>query len=110
MADARNSRDLPRANHPLVTLLRGRQENFGRRQELHVLNFGNDANALKLPFLAATRGTKSQQILIVEMLQKFVKVRFERDRAFERQIVRFGAGFFGKTAEIGLRVEDAEET
>src|SRR5438046_451975 len=91
-------------------LLRRRQENFGRRQELHVLNFGNYSHALKLPVLAGGWGTKSQQILIVKVLQKFVKVRFERHRAPERQIVRFRASFFGEPAEIGLRVEDAEVT
>src|SRR5712692_8793702 len=105
-----------RVSHGLLTgllvakLLRRRQENFGRCQELHVLNFGNDAHALKLPLFAATCGTKSQQILVVEVLQKFVKVRFERDRAVERQIVRFGAGFFGEPAEICLGVEYAEVT
>src|SRR5258707_15729565 len=95
----------PRGSHGLpdcarAKLLRRRQENFGRRQELHVLNFGNYSHTLKLPFLAASWGTKSQQILIVKVLQKFVKVRFERHRAPERQIVGLGAGFFGEPAEI----------
>jgi hypothetical protein len=52
------------------------QENFGRRQELYVRNFCNDAYALKLAFFSAAGGWEGQEILIVEVLVQFIEVRF----------------------------------
>src|SRR5947207_5548755 len=94
----------------LLTLLRRRQKNLSGRQKLHVGNFRRDANALKFPLFPAVIALERQQILVIEMFLDLVEVGLQRDRPVRAEIVRFRAGFLGKLAEVGLRVERPEES
>src|SRR4029077_15975078 len=78
-------------------------------EKLHLGDFGGDTHAFELAFFTATAGCEGQKILIVQVFLYFVKIRSEGDRPVKRQIIGFGPGFFGESAEICLRVEDAEE-
>src|SRR4029077_2257126 len=89
-------------------LLRGRQEDFGGREELHVGQFGHYPHAFKLALFPATSGSEGQEILVVKVLLYFVKVGLERYRTIEGQIVRFRSSLFREPAEIRLGVENAE--
>src|SRR6267143_6922818 len=84
------------------------QEDFRRRQEFDVGNFGRYTNALELPFLSAALSFKCQQILMVEVFLDFVEVWLQGNSPLETQVIRFRACFFGQSAEVALRVESPE--
>src|SRR6266852_2889732 len=89
-------------------LLRRRQEDRRRSEELHVGDFSGEADALEFALFAARAACKAHQVLIVEMLLYLIEIGAQRDGALDAKIVGFRAGFFRKLAEIGLSVEDAE--
>jgi len=84
--------------------------NFGRRQELHVLNFGNYSHALKFPSSRQLGHQKSAD-MIVEVLQKFVKVRFERPPGAQKTNSKISAPVSSESLlRLDCEFEDAEET
>ena len=88
-----------------MTLFR-RQEHFRRHHEFCLRDFGVQANAFKLPFLAAV-SFKREQVLILQVIRDFVEVRLERTREASAEVIRLRSGFFREAAQVRLPVESA---
>src|SRR5712692_2892899 len=97
------------ASEPLSVLLSCGQKDLRSMEELDVGQFGGDADTLKAA-LGPAAAVERQQILIREMRGELIQIRLEGDRGGDTQIVGFGAGFFGETAEIRLRLGQKKET
>ena len=80
-----------------------------RRQELNVLQFSSDPEALEAPFCSSA-ALKRQEVLVAEMRGELVKIGLQRDGLRDAEIEGFSACCIRELGKVRLRSVGNEES